>query len=55
MLARPMSGLWPYGAYEVRADGRPGIAWGVHLHPGLHLDILQSRLPEELRYPLADP
>jgi hypothetical protein len=46
---------WPHGAYEVRADRRPGIARRVHLHPGLHLDVLQSRLAEVLRYPLADP
>jgi hypothetical protein len=27
----------------------------VHLHPGLHLDIVQSRLAEQLRYPPPDP
>ena len=47
--------LGPHGAYEIRADGPPGISRRVHLHSGLHLDIFQSRLAEERRYPPADP
>ena len=44
-----------HGAYEVSTDGPPGIAWRVHLHSGLYLDIFQPSLAEELRDTSADP
>ena len=47
--------LRPHGTNEISADDPPGIARRVHLHPGLHLDIVQSRLAEQLRYPPPDP
>ena len=47
--------LWPHGADQIGADSPAGVARRIHLHPGFYLDIVQSRLAEELRYPPADP
>ena len=46
--------LRAHAAHQVEPDGPAGISRWVHLRSGLHPDVGQPRLAEQLGYPAAD-